>query len=121
VQVLPSPPLVPTSMSEGGEIHDNSLAMAGPGSTPVSAPSASVIPPETLPLPVMPPAQAPVNPQAGRYGAAGLQHEGARAPEGDGDAAPWPSGNQGLKDPLSPWKKTPSFGPPGWGPQASNT
>lgn len=31
--------LVPTSQSDGGEVHDNSLAMTAPGSEPVSAPA----------------------------------------------------------------------------------
>jgi len=44
--------LAPTSMSNGGEVHDNSLAMALAGSTPVSAPAPGAgQSPETIPLP----------------------------------------------------------------------
>jgi hypothetical protein len=63
-------PLCPTSQSEGGEIHDNTKAYSLPGSVPVSAPSATVIPPEVLPLPQLP-AQIPVNNQVARIHDAG--------------------------------------------------
>ena len=33
---LPNPPLVPSSMSSGGETHTNALAQSAPGSTPVT-------------------------------------------------------------------------------------
>lgn len=60
--VLGNPiPLAPTSQSEGGEIHDNTKAYSLPGSVPVSAPSASIIPPETLPLPQVPGGQIPLS------------------------------------------------------------
>ena len=51
---LPNPPLVPSSMSSGGEVHSNAMAMGAPGSQPVSAPSPGDPgqAAETLPLPV---------------------------------------------------------------------
>ena len=109
MQVLPSPALVPTSMSAGGEIHDNSLAGAGPGSDPVTGPAPGAAPAEVLPLPRLP-AQLPVHMQSGKHGAAGLPSPAPRPPEGGADGAPWPAGDQGLKEgSLSPWKKTPGF------------
>jgi hypothetical protein len=51
---LSNPPLVPSSMSSGGEVHSNALAMGAPGSQPISAPSPEDPgqAPERLPLPV---------------------------------------------------------------------
>lgn len=107
MKVLPSPALVPTSMSVGGEIHDNSLAGAGPGSDPVSGPSPGMGQmTEALPLPKLP-AQLPVHMQAGKHGAAGLPHAPGHAPEGGSDGAPWPPGDQGIG--TGPWKKTQGF------------
>lgn len=106
MKVLPSPPLVPTSMSVGGEVHDNSLAGAGPGSTPVSAPAPGAAMPEALPQPQLGAAH-PVNPQAGQGGAAGLSSSLPHVPEGGSDGAPWPAGDQGID--AGPWKKTPGF------------
>lgn len=103
---LPSPALVPTSMSAGGEVHDNSLAGAGPGSEPVTGPAQGAALPEALPLPKLP-AQLPVHMQAGKHGAAGLPHAPAQAPQGGSDGAPWPAGDQGIG--TGPWKKTQGF------------
>ena len=103
VQRLPNPPLVPSSMSSGGEVHSNAMAMGAPGSQPVSAPSpqdpGQAV--ETLPLPVdttgqegaadrwlrdpsgakepQPQQNAPF-PQAGAFAQAGTE---------DGNAAMW--------------------------------
>ena len=46
----PNPDMCPTSQSSGGEVHDNSAAMAPPGSTPVTPMPVGLV--ETLPLPV---------------------------------------------------------------------
>jgi hypothetical protein len=108
VKILPSPPLVPSAMSAGGEVHDNSFGGAGAGSTPISAPSPEAAGPEVLPLPQLG-AQLPVHMQAGKHGAAGLRPAPAPAPEGGADGAPWPAGDQGLKESLAPWHKTPGF------------
>ena len=134
MQVLPSPPIVPSSMEGGNLTTSNMIANPGsPGSRPVTPmPNFNNETAAVLPLPEMPP-QRPVNPQAGRYGSAGLQSHGARAPEGDSDSAQWPGGNQGggNQGGGNPgagdsgngglWTATPSFGPPRWGPGASNS
>jgi hypothetical protein len=54
-------PLVPSSMSSGGEVHQD-FGMSLPGSQPVSAPAPGAGQlPETLPLPVIPDAGRPVS------------------------------------------------------------
>jgi len=106
VKILPSPPLVPSAMSAGGEVHDNSFGGAGAGSVPISAPTPVAAGPEVLPLPQLP-AQLPVHMQAGKHGAAGLPHAPAQPPEGGADGAPWPAGDQGISTGL--WHKTLGF------------
>ena len=72
MQRLPSPPLVPSSMSSGGETHSSALAQTAPGSQPVTPmpdPSLSLIDLDVnqgLPVPSGP--EVPVSDQAPRDG-----------------------------------------------------
>jgi hypothetical protein len=79
-QYEPVANLVPTSQSEGGEVHDNALAMTAPGSQPISvpAPGDPGQPHSHLPMPIdsnpagsIPVSNAPNKPRvlAGREGA----------------------------------------------------
>ena len=108
MRVLPSPPLVPSSMEGGNLTTSNMIANPGsPGSRPVTPmPDFNNETSAVLPLPEMPP-QRPVFPQAGQHGAAGLTGPGPRPAEGGSDAAPWPAGDQGIT--TGPWKKTQGF------------
>jgi len=71
--------LVPTSQSEGGEVHDNHLAMTAPGSQPVSVPMPDEQLQEKLPLavdvikntPVIPVSDAPGKPRPAAAGSTG--------------------------------------------------
>jgi hypothetical protein len=101
------PGLVPTSMSNGGEVHDNSLAMALPGSVPVSAPAPGAgQSPETIPLPQLG-AQVPVSTERDRV-------HGARQPAGEPADPPGRFGGitvgSGTDKPGGGWKLSPSAG-----------
>lgn len=112
MKVLPSPPLVPSSMEGGNMVTTpalQTLANPGaPGSPPVTPmPSPGLLSgAENLPAPQLG-AAMPVNPQAGQDGATGLSGSLPHVPEGGADGAPWPAGDQGID--AGPWKKTPGF------------
>ena len=86
---LPNPPLVPSSMSAGGEWHSNDLAMTAPGSQPITALPVGLD--ESLPLPVNSGPQVPVNPQRDRVtgNAAPGGGDGGWMTFGDDGGSPW--------------------------------
>ena len=113
VQRLDPPPLVPSSMSAGGEVHGD-LGQAGRGSTPISAPApgGNEDYPEVLPLPVMPPGgQIPVSTQPGKDGGKGLP--APRPSSGGWTQGIQPGGQQGTGNQGASrfaWTKTPAAG-----------
>ena len=66
MQRLPNPPLVPSSMSAGGEWHSSDLAMTAPGSAGIAPLPAGLD--EQLPLPVNSGPEVPVSTESGRDG-----------------------------------------------------
>ena len=128
------------SMSAGNTLDDpkgHDLAMGGKG-------SASVIPlPDRMdvsPMPQIPAAQLPLNPQLGQYGAKGnlpprppgqsasVRPEGPQPGRDRGwTTGPQPGGNQGAGNPGAgdsgdggAWSPTPSFMAERWGPANSD-
>ena len=103
---LPNPPLVPSSMSSGGEIHSNEAAMGAPGSQPVSAPSPQDPgqAAETLPL--------PVDTAPDRNDRWLLDASGAKRPQGQQDT-PFPQAGAFIQadredSNAAMWRPTPS-------------
>jgi len=119
VQHLTAPPLVPSSMSAGGEVHGD-LGQSGSGSVPISSPSPGDpgAGPEVLPLPVLPPgAPAPVSTLIGKDGGKSPA-AGPAAPSGGWTQGIQPGGLQGAGNPGAgssgpsrfTWTKTPAAG-----------
>ena len=97
VQRLPDPPLVPSSMSAGGEWHSNNLAMTAPGSAGVAPLPVGLE--ETLPLPVD---TAPDRVSRNPVGPSGAFSAAKDSPVPQAGTFGAESYNAGL------WKKTPS-------------
>jgi len=138
VQIAANPALAPSAMEGGNMVATNMIAMALPGSEPITPmPEAPNLLDPNLPMPKIPAGQRPLSTQVGKYGGVGLPARPAnnsgdiRAPgaepgrDGGGfTTGPQPGGNQGHGNPGAGssgpdlWKPTISFGPPARSPSA---
>ena len=83
MQIVSNPALAPSAMEGGNMVATNNVAMALPGSEPITPmPEAPNLLDPNLPMPKIPADQLPLSTQVGKYGGQGLP---ARAPNNSGD------------------------------------
>jgi hypothetical protein len=141
VQIVKNPALAPSAMEGGNMVATNMIAMALPGSEPITPmPEAPNLLDPNLPMPKIPADQVPLSTQVGKYGGVGLPARPAnnsgdiRAPgaepgrDGGGfTTGNQPGGNQGHGNPGAgssgpdAWKPTISFGPPADNPSVTGS
>lgn len=115
VQQVSNPALTPSSQEGGNMVQTNQLAMALPGSTPITPmPETPNLLDQNLPMPKLPADQRPVGP-SGKYGSAGLPHP-PPSTSGGFTVGMQDGGNQGRGNPGAGgsgpdlWKPTVSSG-----------
>lgn len=115
VQQLTGGALAPSAMDGGNMVATNQLAMALPGSEPITPmPETPNLLDQNLPMPKIPDEQMPLIPTAGRYDAGGEPHPSVPRSDGGFTVGVQGGGLQGHGNPGAGssgpdlWKPTPS-------------